>query len=202
VAATDLYFGMFAVAERRFGEAARCYRSCLHGYVESGDAFLHSPLAGLAHMAIEAGEPTTAAQLLGAAGAELQRTGMRFDRFEQAGWDEAESCARAALGEAAFVAAYERGRTLSRDAWFAAADDIVSALKTVSDPDAASLGGLTRREREVLALVADGLSDRDVAAALFVTTGTVRTHITSIFGKLDVGSRTAAVAAARRLGAL
>jgi predicted ATPase/DNA-binding CsgD family transcriptional regulator len=202
MAVTDLYFGMFAVAERRFGEAARYYRSCLHGYVEAGDAFLHSPLAGLAHMAVEAGEPMTAAQLLGAAGAELLRTGMRFDRFEQAGWDEAESCARAALGETEFADAYERGRMLSRDDWFAVADDIVSALKTASAPEAASLAGLTRREREVLVLVADGLSDRDIAAALFITQGTVRTHLTSIYGKLGVSSRTAAVAAARQLDML
>jgi DNA-binding CsgD family transcriptional regulator len=60
--------------------------------------------------------------------------------------------------------------------------------------------GLTRREVEVLRLVAEGRSDREVAAALFIGPGTVRTHLRSVFGKLDVGSRTAAVAAARRLG--
>jgi ATP/maltotriose-dependent transcriptional regulator MalT len=60
--------------------------------------------------------------------------------------------------------------------------------------------GLTPRELDVLRLVADGRSDREIAAALFVGSGTVRTHLTSIFGKLDVGSRTGAIAAARRLG--
>lgn len=67
-----------------------------------------------------------------------------------------------------------------------------------SDPGA--VADLTPREREVLALVADGLSDRAVAQVLIVGQGTVRTHLTNVYGKLGVGSRTAAVAAARRLG--
>jgi non-specific serine/threonine protein kinase len=206
LAVTDLYLGLLAVAERRFAEAARRYYACLTGYVEAGDAFLQSPLAGLARVAIEAGRPTSAAQLLGAADAELERTGMRFDRFERVGRDEAEALARAALGEMEFSAAHTAGRDLSRDDWFAAADNIVSVLEAAeSTPlkrDGEIHAALTRRERDVLILVADGLSDREVAEALFITQGTVRSHLTSVFGKLDVGSRTAAVAAARRLGIL
>jgi DNA-binding CsgD family transcriptional regulator len=55
---------------------------------------------------------------------------------------------------------------------------------------------------EVLQLVADGRSDRDIADTLVIGPSTVRTHLTSIFAKLDVNSRTAAVAAARRRGIL
>jgi non-specific serine/threonine protein kinase len=204
LAATDLYLGLFAVAERRFGEAARCFHACLSGYDAAGDAFLQSPLVGLARVAIEAGRLTTTAQLLGAADAELERTGMRFDRFEQVGRDHAEAAARAVLGDVGFAAAYASGRTLSRDAWFAAADDVVASLEAgdAARPElrGGDMTGLTRREQEVLTLVAEGLSDREVAAALFVTPGTVRSHLTGIYGKLQVGSRTAAVAAARRLG--
>jgi non-specific serine/threonine protein kinase len=203
LAATDFYLGLFAVAEGRFVEAARFYRSCLSGYAEAGDAFLQSPLAGLARVAIEAGRPTTGAQLLGAADAELQRTGMRFDQFERVGRDQAEVRARAALGESAFAAAYTAGREFGRDACFAVADDMVLSLEAAEAAHSAGKGqttaGLTAREREVLVLVAEGLSDRDVAQALFITQGTVRSHLTSIFGKLEVGSRTAAIATARRL---
>ena len=206
LAVTDLYQGLFAVAERRFAEAARRFRACLAGYVEAGDAFLQSPLAGLARVALEADHPATAAQLLGAADTELERTGMRFDAFERVGRDEAEASARAALGEEAFTSAHTSGRTLTRAAWFAAADDIVSALEEADsaceDRGSRAIAGLTRRERDILLLVAEGLSDRDVAEALFVSQGTVRSHLTNIFGKLGVGSRTAAVAAARRLGIL
>jgi len=62
--------------------------------------------------------------------------------------------------------------------------------------------GITPREREVLALLADGLSDRDIAESLYIGPGTVRTHLTNLFGKLDVKSRTAAIATARRSGLL
>lgn len=61
---------------------------------------------------------------------------------------------------------------------------------------------LTRRELDVLRLVADGRSDREIAAALFIGPGTVRSHLGNAFGKLEVGSRTAAVAVARRRGIL
>src|SRR5215212_4276798 len=62
--------------------------------------------------------------------------------------------------------------------------------------------GLTPRERDIVIPVADGHSDREVAEALFIGQGTVRSHLSSIFARLEVGSRTAAVAAARRLGIL
>jgi ATP/maltotriose-dependent transcriptional regulator MalT len=205
LAVTDLYLALFAVAQRRFAAAARLYRACLTGYAETGDAFLQSPLAGLARVAVEAGRPASAAQLLGAADAQLQRTGMRFDQFERLGHEEAAAGARAALDEVEFSAAYESGRTLGRDAWFAVADDIVSVLEAAGDRqdrERQSATGLTRREREILTLVAAGLSDRAIAEALFIGQGTVRSHLASIFGKLEVGSRTAAVATARHLDIL
>ena len=49
-------------------------------------------------------------------------------------------------------------------------------------------------------LTAEGLSDREIAASLYIGLATVRTHLANAYGKLDVGSRTSAVAAARRLG--
>jgi len=52
---------------------------------------------------------------------------------------------------------------------------------------------LTRREREVLRLVADGLSDREVAARLGISAGTVGEHLRSIYRKLGVGRRIDAV---------
>lgn len=55
-------------------------------------------------------------------------------------------------------------------------------------------GGLTAREAEVLTKVAAGLSNREVASALVISEATVRRHLANIFGKLGVGSRTAAAA--------
>jgi DNA-binding NarL/FixJ family response regulator len=59
---------------------------------------------------------------------------------------------------------------------------------------------LTERETEVLRLMADSLPNRDIAARLFVTEATVKTHVNNIFGKLGVGDRAAAVAWAFRSG--
>ena len=61
---------------------------------------------------------------------------------------------------------------------------------------------LTAREAEVLTLVAEGRSNRDIGRALFLSEATVKSHLVHIFTKLGVGSRTAAVARARELGAI
>jgi two-component system, NarL family, nitrate/nitrite response regulator NarL len=55
---------------------------------------------------------------------------------------------------------------------------------------------LTRRERDVVALVADGLSNKDIARRLDLTEGTVKIHLHNIFKKLDVTNRTALAALA------
>jgi DNA-binding CsgD family transcriptional regulator/tetratricopeptide (TPR) repeat protein len=108
-----------------------------------------------------------------------------------------------------------RKRTRTAGRHFAAARELVAALaETV--PDAAerdgfraramatlpperprsplraareATGGLTRREREVAALVAQGRSNREIAAALVLSEGTVSTHVSNILGKLDCTSR-------------
>jgi DNA-binding CsgD family transcriptional regulator len=68
------------------------------------------------------------------------------------------------------------------------------------DPGAAL--GLTRREREVLGLVAGGLTNREIAQTLFVTERTAGAHVSNILAKLHVRSRLEAATAAQRLGLL
>jgi len=88
--------------------------------------------------------------------------------------------------------------------WAGDADGVVRALtaqETRSTPEpAAAL--LSRREREVLTLVAQGLNDREIAEQLVVSPHTVHRHVANIRGKLGRGSRSAAVAEAARLGLL
>ena len=59
--------------------------------------------------------------------------------------------------------------------------------------------GLTGKELEVLALLADGGSNREIAARLYVSTSTVKSHLVHLYRKLDVARRTQAVQKARSL---
>ena len=61
---------------------------------------------------------------------------------------------------------------------------------------------LSERELEVLRLVAEGLSDRQVADKLVIVPGTVKRHLNSVYGKLGVHSRTQALVRARQLSLL
>jgi NarL family two-component system response regulator LiaR len=61
---------------------------------------------------------------------------------------------------------------------------------------------LSEREMEVLDLIAEGLTNREIADRLFIAVGTVKRHINNIYGKLEVHHRAEAIARARELGLL
>ena len=60
--------------------------------------------------------------------------------------------------------------------------------------------GFTKREREVLALVAEGRTNRQIADSLFISENTAGVHVSNILGKLGASGRTEAAAIAHRLG--
>jgi DNA-binding CsgD family transcriptional regulator/tetratricopeptide (TPR) repeat protein len=64
----------------------------------------------------------------------------------------------------------------------------------------AAPAGLTAREQEVLALLVDGLADREIAQRLFISERTVQHHVSAVLAKIGVSSRTAAAREAARLG--
>ena len=64
----------------------------------------------------------------------------------------------------------------------------------------AEKSGLTVRELEVVRLIAQGQSNAEIAAALFVSEVTVKTHINHLFSKLEVSSRAQAIIKARQMG--
>src|SRR5687767_9866365 len=71
-----------------------------------------------------------------------------------------------------------------------------------ADDDEPVAGGLTRKELEVLARLAEGCSNREIADALYITPATVKTHLAHIYAKLGVASRQEALARAVALGVL
>lgn len=83
-----------------------------------------------------------------------------------------------------------------------AAPALAELEKLMAAPDAASGSQLSHRELEVLRLVAKGRSNREIAARLFISEHTVARHLSNIFNKLGVASRTAASALAFERGLL
>lgn len=77
---------------------------------------------------------------------------------------------------------------------------LAAALTGGTETGGAAFCGLTRREQEVLALVAEGKSNAEIASELWIAVGTVRIHLDHIYRKLGVRSRTAALAHVRELG--
>ncbi|MGQ5639744.1 MULTISPECIES: response regulator [unclassified Streptomyces] len=94
------------------------------------------------------------------------------------------------------VRAAAEGRTVLSPA---VASRLVHAVRTPRGPGAEPLSA---REREVLALVARGTSNREIARELFISEATVKTHLTHLYAKLGVNDRAAAVAAAYDRGIL
>jgi DNA-binding NarL/FixJ family response regulator len=59
---------------------------------------------------------------------------------------------------------------------------------------------LTKREREIISLVAEGLKNKEIADRLFISSATVRHHLSSIFAKLEIGDRLKLIVFAFRHG--
>jgi DNA-binding NarL/FixJ family response regulator len=101
------------------------------------------------------------------------------------------------------VAASDAELTASADVVLVAReprDSTIHARPTRSDAAAGAV--LTNREREILALLADGLANKQIAARLGISKNTVKTHLELLFDKLGVSSRAEAVASGVRRGLL
>jgi DNA-binding CsgD family transcriptional regulator len=84
------------------------------------------------------------------------------------------------------------------------AREVDDSALTRDDQGVGQTGGasLTDREREILALLADGLGNKQIAARLGISTNTVKTHLELLFEKIGVSSRAEAVATGVRRGLL
>lgn len=160
-----------------------------------------SCLEGLAIVVTEQGQHTWAARLWGAAETVRRGRALSLPQVMHASDERARTAARTQLGERAFTAAREEGRAMSAQQALAAQEPISITGKAVAE-SAGTHGKtrfpnrLTRRETEVLRLVAEGLTDAQIAQKLVLSSGTVSWYVRSICSKLSVSSRTAATRAA------
>jgi predicted ATPase/DNA-binding CsgD family transcriptional regulator len=134
------------------------------------------------------GRTRLAAQLLGAAETVRMSAGARVMPFLAPLLARTEESVVAALGAAKFAAEFTAGKRLSRDAASALAlgESGQVAAAPSDHPDAGLLG---RRQAEVARLVADGLSNKQIGARLFISERTVDSHVRSILNKLGFNSR-------------
>jgi predicted ATPase/DNA-binding CsgD family transcriptional regulator len=164
-------------------------------------------LVGLALTGRGGADPGWSARLHGAADQALADLGYALEPLEARLAAQDRQRLRAALGEEAFDADYAAGRTLDLASVADQARQAIQAGRAGapgSDSDTAASGHavtvLTTRELDVLKLVAQGLSNADIARRLVLSEHTVKRHLANILHKLGLSSRTAAASWGVRAG--
>jgi len=186
--------GDYTAARQRYAEGLAIALDIEHtNYIASG-------LKGLGCVAAAQGLPTWAAMLWGTA--EPLRES-RSVAIPQALYEHMVAVVRSQLGEPAFEEARARGRTMTPAQALASHEAFVPQVpqQAQAAPESAPTpptrhssypAGLTAREMEVLRLVAQGKTDAQIAEQLVISPRTVNWHLTAIYSKLGVSSRSAA----------
>jgi DNA-binding CsgD family transcriptional regulator len=131
-----------------------------------------------------------AAQLWGAGEALRDAFNVPIPLVERADYERSVTAARVHLGERAFSASWVQGRTMTPEQALTAKGQKSTPTTTASPQTYPAR--LTAREVEVLRLLANGLTDLQIAEKLVLSPRTIHAHISSIYNKLDVNSRSAA----------
>ena len=170
----------------------------IHTSLRRGGPFGYAASTGLdllAAVATRLESYVVAARLAAAADAYRRRSSFGYPvRFVDQLRDEALVAARDSLGDAAFEAAWAEGSAMSE------VDAVAYARRGRGERRRPSTGweSLTPTEHQVVDLLAEGLSNREIADRLFMSVRTVTTHLSHVFNKLGLKSRTELVAATTR----
>jgi DNA-binding CsgD family transcriptional regulator len=133
-------------------------------------------------------EPRLAARLFGAMENLRVEAGATVNAGMAPALNQAAASVRAVLGPARFEAEFKAGQQLGRDAAAGLALR-ETAPPGVAAPDQKAAGVLRQRETDVARLVAEGLSNKEIGARLFISERTVESHVRNIMNKLGVNSR-------------
>jgi predicted ATPase/DNA-binding CsgD family transcriptional regulator len=187
-------FGKVLAAEADYAAARTRYEEGLGISGALGEKWISATcLLGLGEVVAAQRQLAWAAQLWGAADVLRDTIGVPIPPVELADYERSLSAARVHLGERAFAAAWSQGRSMTPEQAVAAQGQ----KPTPSPTKTAALlptypAGLTAREVEVLRLVAGGLTDVQIAEKLVLSPRTVHAHVSSIYSKLGLTSRSAA----------
>jgi predicted ATPase/DNA-binding CsgD family transcriptional regulator len=182
---------LMGMAAQRRGDHSRAlelYRRFMQIARELGSTFhLSLSLALFGTLAAANDQPQRGAELLGAASVFHEASHTRAIPLTEELVEEAKLRVIQALGEPAFSAALAAGRAISSEA---AIEQALAVTVAVHTAPTRPLGPLSIREQEVAALVSRGLTNRQIAAELFVTERTIGAHVEHILNKLSFTSRT------------
>jgi excisionase family DNA binding protein len=181
----------FALEEGDPARAKRFFIESLHVSWDHRDLWaVPRALRGLAEIMLRADQPRLAARFAGAEAAVRDKLSVPLAPPSPLG---------AALREPPFTADWEAGRAapLAEIVAEAGALDTPGLTDAPVAPPASPVAGLTRRQSEVLRLVGQGLTDREIADALYISTRTVGAHVSAILHTLGVANRQSARAFAR-----
>jgi predicted ATPase/DNA-binding CsgD family transcriptional regulator len=145
-------------------------------------------------------EPVWAVHLWAVPKALREAMGCALAPIERREHEERIAAVRTILGEANFQVAWMQGLRMSPEQVFSARGAVYEAAPATALPvrageamASASINKLTRREREVMSLLVEGLTNAQIAKRLMLSTVTVNAYLRSIYGKLGVSSRTQAM---------
>ena len=196
---TDLVMLMYInILQKRLVDAQHNFDEFLPiARMFSDQEAIASGIQALGTLEAAKGKIHQAARLLGVATEITMLGGFRFEIPGRVWIDRVISEARARINETAWNKEYDDGRASVKGA--DTVSDVLSVLEeyinqssSVKKSEARRPAGLTVREIEILRLVAQGLTDNQVAQALTISPRTVNAHLTSIYNKLGVKSRAAA----------
>jgi DNA-binding CsgD family transcriptional regulator len=185
--------GKVVAAQGDYTAAHRLYEESLTISGELGEKWVIAVcLVGLGEVVAAQQKLAWAAQLWGAANALRDAIGVPIPPVELADYERLVSAARVHLGERAFAAAWAQGRSMTPEQALDAKGQKPAPSPTTTLTPPTYPAGLTAREVEVLRLLAGGLTDLQIADKLVLSPRTVHAHISSIYNKLGVTSRSAA----------
>ena len=196
VAYGHMFLGELLTARGQHARAVEHFRAAFTTFADASySGCVAWTLEGLAE-AVVTSQPGVAARLLGAAADLLEQEDSPLNEYEAEVYTGILESARTRLDDAAFAAAWGAGMSLTLDELRAEVDALAEFIADVGEtlPAPVATHSLSPRELEALRLVATGQSNREIADALSISVPTVKRHITTILGKLDLPSRSAATA--------
>ncbi|HYP59093.1 MAG TPA: LuxR C-terminal-related transcriptional regulator [Thermomicrobiales bacterium] len=198
IALLDCVEGTYREAATRLEEALAIWRNL------NGQENIAEWLADVAVLANATGDCVSGARYLAAANALRHALGHAFVLPERAIYESTEQSLRDALNPGDYACAHQTGsgqplnKTLEQASAFLT--QMQSANESTVQPRTAQPFGLTARELDVLRLLTQGKSDREIADDLFIGTRTVETHVSNLIAKLGVHNRVEAATRALQIG--